>query len=51
MNPSDKATSFRLKELKPILQEEAMKIDRSMHWLVIKVLKEYIADLKKRQRV
>lgn len=42
-----KATSIRLGELKPPLQQEAMKLDRSLHWLMIKVLKDYVASIKK----
>lgn len=49
MNYSDmnKPTPVRLKELKAPLQEEAMRIDRSLNWLIVKVLKEYLKELKR----
>ena len=40
-------TSFKLGELKAPLQKEAHRLDRSLHWLVLKVLREYIKTLKK----
>ncbi len=46
---TNKPTPIRLKELKAPLQEEAMRIDRSLNWLVVKVLKEYVKDLKKQK--
>jgi len=36
----DIPTTIRLKELRAIYQKEAIKIDRSMHWLIISVLKK-----------
>jgi len=42
-----KATSIRLGDLKPILQKEAMKLDRSLHWLMIKILKDYTKTIQK----
>lgn len=38
----DNPTAIRLGQLKAPLQKEAMKQDRSLHWLVIKFLKECI---------
>lgn len=44
-------TSIRLKDLKPPLQEEAMSEDRSLNWLVCKILKVHVEkklkDVKK----
>lgn len=37
----DKPTPIRLKDLKAPLQMEAMKMDRSLNWLIISILKEY----------
>lgn len=42
-----KPTSVILKELRAPLQREAMRQDRSLNWLVFKILKEYVATLKK----
>ena len=42
-----KPTSIRLGELKPILHMEAMKRDRSIHWLIIQALKEYSKTFSK----
>ena len=33
---------IRLGELKPILQQEASQNDRSLHYWVVKILKEYV---------
>lgn len=41
-----KATSIRLGELKPPLQQEAMKLDRSLHWLMLKILKTHVDKSK-----
>lgn len=40
------ATPIRLKEIKAELQIEAAKIDRSLNWLVVKVLKDFLMSLK-----
>lgn len=40
------STSVRLKEIKAPLQEEAMKQDRSLNWLIFKVLKDFLTNLK-----
>jgi predicted HicB family RNase H-like nuclease len=40
-------TNIRLKHLKPPLQEEASRLDKSLNWLVCKVLHEYVKTLKK----
>ena len=40
-------TPIRLRDLKQPLQEEAMRIDRSLHWLVLKILRAYVSELKK----
>lgn len=43
MTPTDdKPTSLRLGELKKPLQEEAFKQDRSLHWLIRKILKTWV---------
>lgn len=39
-------TPIRLKELKAPLQEEAMKQDRSLNWLMIKIAKDFLNTLK-----
>lgn len=38
---------IRLGELKPILQQEASLNDRSLHYLVIKILKDYVKSKAK----
>lgn len=35
-------TAVRLGELKAPLQKEAMQLDRSLHWLIYSILKNYI---------
>lgn len=40
------ATAIRLGELKAPLQREAMNLDRSLHWLIRKILKAHV-DAKK----
>jgi hypothetical protein len=42
-----KPTAIRLKELKAPLQKEAMKQDRSLNYLVFKILKDFVNNLKK----
>ena len=43
-----KPTAIRLKELKAPLQREAMKQDRSLNYLIIKILKDFVTNnLKK----
>lgn len=37
----DKPTPIRLKDFKAPLQQEAMRIDRSLNWLVMSWLKEH----------
>lgn len=44
---ADKPTPFRLGELKAPLQQEASELDRSLHWLVLKIIKTYIDGRKK----
>lgn len=39
----------RLGELKPILQREALEQDRSLHNLIIKILKSYIKKTSSRR--
>lgn len=39
---------IRLGELKPILQKEAAENERSLHWWIKKILKEYINKQKKK---
>jgi len=46
-NTKYKPTPIRLKELKAPLQEEAMKIDRSLNWLIVKLAKDFLNNLKK----
>jgi hypothetical protein len=38
---SDSPTAIRLKDLKAPLQMEAMKLDRSLNWLIISIIKEH----------
>ena len=42
-----KPTPVRLKELKAPMQEEAMKIDRSLNWLMVKLARDFLNSLKK----
>lgn len=37
----DTPTPIRLKDLKAPLQMEAMKIDRSLNWLILSILKQH----------
>ena len=37
-------TPIRLNELKPLLQKEAMELDRSLNWLVCKIVKDYLSN-------
>jgi hypothetical protein len=37
----DSPTPIRLKDLKGPLQMEAMKLDRSLNWFIISILKEH----------
>ena len=39
---NNKPFPIRLGELKPILQAEATKDDRSLHYLIRKILSEYV---------
>ncbi len=41
-----KPTAIRLDELKAPLQEEAMRQDRSLNWLIKKILREFISKNK-----
>ena len=49
--PEYKPTPIRLKDLKPPLQMEASELDRSLNWLVCKVLRTHVEknskDVKK----
>jgi len=36
------ATAIRLGNLKPVLQQEAFQNDRSLNYLVIKILRDYV---------
>lgn len=40
-------TPIRLGELKPILQQEAFEEDRSLHYVVVKILKDHVAAKSK----
>lgn len=39
-------TPIRLKDLKAPLQEEAMKQDRSLNWLMVKIARDFLNSLK-----
>jgi len=39
---NDKPFPIRLGELKPILQQEALNNDRSLHYWIKKILKDYV---------
>jgi len=39
---TDKPTPVRLKEMKAPLQKQAMELDRSLHWLIRKILSDYL---------
>ena len=45
----NKPFPVRLGELKPPLQQEAVDNDRSLHYWIKKILKEYL-DLKKKKK-
>ena len=47
MKLEEKATSIRLGVLKAEMQKEAMRLDRSLHWLILKALREYVKTIKK----
>lgn len=49
-NTRKKACAIRLDELKAPMQEEAMKIDRSLNWLVRLACKEFLAKRKKERK-
>lgn len=36
----DKPFPLRLKELKAPLQQEAARLDRSLHWLILSIIRE-----------
>lgn len=42
----DNPTPIRLGQLKCYLQKEAMEQDRSLHWLVVKILSAYVQGKK-----
>jgi hypothetical protein len=44
------ATPVRLGELKAPLQEEAMRLDRSLNWLVKLACKELLQRIKKKKK-
>ena len=44
MIPDNKPFPIRLGVLKKPLQKEAVEIDRSLHWLIKKVLANYILE-------
>lgn len=44
---NNKPFPIRLGELKPILQQEATAEDRSLHYWIKKILKEYVEKSKK----
>lgn len=46
-NKNNNPTAVRLKELKAPLQKEAMQQDRSLNWLIYKILKDFVNNLKK----
>jgi hypothetical protein len=45
---NDKPYPIKLGELKPLLQKEAMQLDRSMAWLIRDILKKHFANKGKR---
>lgn len=47
-NPNDNAFPIRLGPLKPILQEEAFKLDISLHALILKILDSHLKKSKKK---
>ena len=47
---NNKPVSFRLGELKPILQREAVKQDRSLTYVVKHILKQHIEGKKGRAK-
>lgn len=40
----DNPTPFRLGEIKAPLQREAAELDRSLHWLVLRILSNYLKE-------
>ena len=48
MEANDKPFPIRLGELKPILQMEATQMDRSLHWLIKRILKDYTESRKEK---
>lgn len=38
---TNKPYPVRMGEFKPLYQSEAVKRDRSMHWLILQAIKEY----------
>jgi predicted HicB family RNase H-like nuclease len=47
LSRNHKPTAIRLKDLKAPLQKEAMKQDRSLNYLIFKILKEFVNNIKK----
>lgn len=47
MNPNDKPFPIRLGELKPILQQIAVEKEWSLHFLVKKIVREYLVNTGK----
>lgn len=45
-NPNDNAFPIRLGELKPLLQEEAFKLDISLHALILRILDSHLNKSK-----
>lgn len=47
-NTINKPYSLRLnEETKVMLQRQAMQLDRSLQWLILKIIKDYINEQKK----
>ncbi len=44
---NNKPFPLRLGDLKPLYHSEAMRLDRSMHWLMLQGLKDYAKTFKK----
>lgn len=49
--PNDKPTPVRLGDLKPELQKEAHELERSMNWLIKKILRSHIEKRKKNKHL
>ncbi len=47
MNDDKKPFSVRLGELRPVLEKEAQTAERSLHWWIKKILKDYITKKQK----